>query len=106
MKRKAEVTRARLETLRVALHKRKDLLRVIVAEKALKHQAKKAQLQENNITITLDKLEQKLRTINSNNYQMADFIKTKESETNCKSLAMSITHLSEEINLHNKRAYA
>lgn len=45
MKVKAEQTRARLEALRKDLLKRKDLLRVIVAEKALKHQAKKAQLQ-------------------------------------------------------------
>ncbi len=46
---KAEETRSRLERMRASLLKRKDLLRVIVAEKALKHQAKKAQLQENNL---------------------------------------------------------
>lgn len=51
MKAKAETTRQRLEALKVQLTKRKDLLRVLVAEKALKHQAKKAQLQENNLQV-------------------------------------------------------
>jgi len=102
MRQKAEQTRARLEGLRVALLRRKDLLRVIVAEKALKHQAKKAQLQENNLQITLEKMEQKLRQLNQNAYQMSDFIKTKESETNYKSMAMNISGLADELNGLNK----
>ena len=51
MRAKAEETRQRLEKMKAGLIKRKDLLRVIVAEKALKHQAKKAQLQENNVQV-------------------------------------------------------
>lgn len=51
MRTKAEEARARLEALRSSLLKRKDLLRIIVAEKAVKHQAKKAQLQENNLQV-------------------------------------------------------
>ena len=35
--------------MRGSLLMRKDLLRVVVAEKALKHQAKRAQLQENSL---------------------------------------------------------
>lgn len=50
---KAEDTRERLEKMRTALLKRKDLLRVVVAEKALKHQAKRAQLQENNLQVRI-----------------------------------------------------
>ena len=51
MRAKAEETRERLEKMKAALLKRKDLLRVVVAEKALKHQAKRAQLQENNLQV-------------------------------------------------------
>ena len=49
MRAKAEETRERLEKMRGSLMKRKDLLKVVVAEKALKHQAKRAQLQENGV---------------------------------------------------------
>ena len=49
VKAKAEETRERLEKMRGSLLLRKDLLRVVVAEKALKHQAKRAQLQENSL---------------------------------------------------------
>jgi hypothetical protein len=51
MRVKAEETRQRLEVLQVELRKRKDLLRVNVSEKSLKNQAKKAQLQENNLQV-------------------------------------------------------
>lgn len=51
MREKAETTRTRLESLRASLVKRRELLRVTVAEKALRHQAKKAQLQENNVQV-------------------------------------------------------
>ena len=53
MRAKAEETRQRLEKMKAGLLKRKDLLRVIVAEKALKHQAKRAQLQENTVQVGL-----------------------------------------------------
>jgi hypothetical protein len=42
---KAQLARERMEGLRSALLKRKDLLRSVVAEKGLKFQAKRAQLQ-------------------------------------------------------------
>ena len=51
MRAKAEETRERLEKMRGSLMKRKDLLKVVVAEKALKHQAKRAQLQENGVQV-------------------------------------------------------
>ncbi len=52
LQQKAEVTRARLEALKGVLARRKDLLRSTAAEKALKHQAKRAQLQENNLYVS------------------------------------------------------
>jgi hypothetical protein len=51
MRQKAEETRQRLEVLQVELRRRKDLLRVSVSERSLKNQAKKAQLQENNLQV-------------------------------------------------------
>lgn len=60
---KAEATRERLEAMKADLLQRKDVLRVLVAEKAVKLQAKKAQLQENNLQISLETMEQKLRQV-------------------------------------------
>eukprot|EP00197_Chlamydomonas_leiostraca_P011457 CAMPEP_0202869542 /NCGR_PEP_ID=MMETSP1391-20130828/12512_1 /ASSEMBLY_ACC=CAM_ASM_000867 /TAXON_ID=1034604 /ORGANISM="Chlamydomonas leiostraca, Strain SAG 11-49" /LENGTH=623 /DNA_ID=CAMNT_0049549875 /DNA_START=192 /DNA_END=2063 /DNA_ORIENTATION=+ len=106
MRTKAETTRGRLEALRAALLKRRELLRVVVAEKALKIQARKAQLQENNVQIAIEKLEQKLRTLHTNIYQMQDFVKLKESETNYKALSLNISQLADEVNNSVKRAIA
>ena len=41
----------RLEKARTSLAKRRELLRATVSDKALKLQAKKAQLQENNLQV-------------------------------------------------------
>lgn len=48
----AEQARARLDVLKQQLLKRKDLLRHLVAEKQQKFQAKKAQLNENNVHVS------------------------------------------------------
>lgn len=98
IKKKAEDTKARLEFLKVSLVKRKDMLRVVVQEKQLKYQAKKAQLGEHTLQVQLDKQETKLRTLYQNTYQMSEFIKSKESETNYKALANNIAGMVEELN--------
>ncbi|GAX82423.1 hypothetical protein CEUSTIGMA_g9851.t1 [Chlamydomonas eustigma] len=98
LREKAEDTRARLDKMKASLLKRKDLLKVMVAEKALKHQAKKAQLQENNLQISLEKMEQKLRQVSQNSYTISEAIKAKESETNYKGLSLSISDFTEELN--------
>lgn len=98
LKEKSEQQRVRLEELKVDLLKRKDLLRSVVSDKALKNQAKKAQLQENNLQISLEKMEQKLRQVSSNVYAMTDFIRTKESETNYKTMAIAIGQMADELN--------
>lgn len=58
------------------------------------------------LQIAIEKMEQKLRTLHTNIYQIQDFVKTKESETNYKALALNITQLSEEVNNSVKRAIA
>ncbi|KAJ9521039.1 hypothetical protein QJQ45_022757 [Haematococcus lacustris] len=100
MKQRAEEARVRLEELKAALARRKDVLRQTVAEKALKNTAKKAQLQENTLQlqIAIDKMEHKLITLHTGIYQMSDFVRTKESETNYKVLAHSVTQLADEVN--------
>lgn len=138
MRQKAEEARAKLEALRASLLKRKDLLRIIVAEKAVKYQAKKAQLQESNLQvghagaggcskrlcpmvvpggmtvtaavaatlqISLEKMEQKLRQTLQASYTMADFISTRESETNYKGLAQTIGGIADELNSLNKTRF-
>ncbi|KAJ9520725.1 hypothetical protein QJQ45_007593 [Haematococcus lacustris] len=100
MKQRAEEARVRLEELKAALARRKDVLRQTVADKALKNTAKKAQLQENTLQlqIAIDKMEHKLITLHTGIYQMSDFVRTKESETNYKVLAHSVTQLADEVN--------
>lgn len=51
IQRKANAARERMEGLRSVLLKRKDLLRSIVAERGLKFQAKRAQLQDHNLQV-------------------------------------------------------
>lgn len=98
MQAKAEEARVRLDKLRTSLNKRKDLLRVTASDKALKLQAKKAQLQENNLQATLERIEQKLRTVQATSFTMSEAIKAKESETNYKLLSFGIVNLAEELN--------
>lgn len=104
VKRKAEVQRERLEGLRVSLLKRKDLLRSTAAERLLRYQAKRAQLGDNNMSVALEKEETKLRRLLTEQYEKDDFIKTKESETNYKSLSLQLGQLADELNGVVKRA--
>ncbi|KAF5830861.1 hypothetical protein DUNSADRAFT_13941 [Dunaliella salina] len=104
MRTKAEANKARLEQQQAKLLQRKDMLRQIVAEKTVKYQAKKAQLQENAYQVNLEKSENKLRKLHADIFQMTDTIKTKESETNYKGLALNIAQLTEELNNNVKRA--
>lgn len=48
-------------------------------------------------------MEAKLRTLNSGIYEMDDFIKTKESETNFRQLASHIGALVDDLNAHVKK---
>ncbi len=48
--------------------------------------------------ISLEKMEQKLRQVTQTSFTMSDAIKTKESETNYKGLAISISDFTDELN--------
>ena len=56
------------------------------------------------LQVSLEKVEQKLRQVTQTTYTMSDYIKTKESETNYKGLAMNISSFVDELNgLHKTR---
>lgn len=88
-----------LEEQKASMLRRKDLFKAMVAEKAWKQQAKKTQLQENTVQVNLDKIEQKYRALQANIYQMLEFIKQKESETNYQPLVLNIQDAAGELNM-------
>lgn len=106
IQRKAQLARERMELLRSVLLKRKDLLRSIVAEKGLKFQAKRAQLQDHNLQVQLEKMEAKLKQLSAGVFEMDEFIKAKESETNYRQLASNISTLVDELNQHVRKSVA
>ena len=77
---------------------RKDALHTVVAEKNSKYEAKKEQLQGNDLYATLEKLEVKIRTAEQGIFSMSDYINAKEAETDHGALIGNITSLYEELN--------
>ena len=61
-------------------------------------------LQDHNLQVQLEKMEGKLRQLSTNIYEMDDFIKTKESETNFRQLGQHIGMLVDELNVHVKKS--
>lgn len=57
------------------------------------------------LQVSLEKMEQKLRQVLQTSYTMSDFIKTRESETNYKGLAMNINSFADELNGLNKTRF-
>ena len=57
------------------------------------------------LQVSLEKVEQKLRQVTQTTYAMSDFIKTKESETNYKGLALNISGFVDELNGLNKTRF-
>jgi len=98
VKRRAEASRLRLSQLKTALLRRRDLLKATLAERVLRLQAKKGQLADHNVQANLERLENKLRALMSDVFQISDFVKAKESETNFRPLAQQIGTLVEDIN--------
>nr|AAO92260.1 intraflagellar transport protein component IFT74/72 [Chlamydomonas reinhardtii] len=104
IQRKANAARERMGACAVCCLKRKDLLRSIVAERGLKFQAKRAQLQDHNLQVQLEKMEAKLKNLSAGVFEMDEFIKAKESETNYRQLASNIAALVDDLNVHVKKA--
>lgn len=98
--------RAALERLRASLGARKDVLRALVADRALRLQAKKTQLQENSTASALDKAEQRLRSLHGSIFTMAEFVRARESETNYRGLAQQIGSMVDQVNTNCINAMA
>lgn len=88
----------------MSLLKRKDLLCSAASDRQLRYNAKRHQLGDNNMNVALEKEEQKLRRLLAEQYEKDDFIKTKESETNYKSLSLQLGQMVDELNAAVKRA--
>ena len=98
LKVEAEEFKRKLERDAISYGARKDVLRSMVADKSSKYEAKKEQLQGNDLYATLEKLEVKIRTAEQGIYSMSDYINTKEAETDHGALMGNITSLYEELN--------
>jgi len=104
LKENAEEAKRRLEVARTRLLRRREASKAHVQEKSTKFEAKKMQLQENDVFISLEKLETKMRTLEQGIFQMTDYIKVKERETDYAPMLQEITNLTEELNKEVQKA--
>jgi len=98
LKVEAEEFKRRLEHDSVSYGARKDALHSTVAEKNSKYEAKREQLQGNDLFATLEKLEVQIRTAEQGIFSMSDYISAKEVETDHSALMGNIKSLYEELN--------
>lgn len=54
--------------------------------------------------VQLEKMEAKLKNLSAGVFEMDEFIKAKESETNYRQLASNIAALVDDLNVHVKKA--
>lgn len=98
LKLEAEELKRKLERDAVSYGARKDALRSMVSEKNEKYEAKKEQLQRNDVFSVLEKLEVKIRTAEQHIFSMSEYISSKEAETDYGALMGNINGLYEELN--------
>jgi len=106
LKVKAEKTKKYLEQQRTVLSGRKDLIKSVADEKKRKIDAKLSQLQENDLHITLERLEQKIRTLEQGIFAMDDFVRGKEAEADFKPLVNEVASMVESLNLEVQKLAA
>lgn len=98
LKVEAEAFKRKLERDAVSYGARKDALHAAVGEKNAKYEAKKEQLQGNDLYATLEKLEVKIRTAEQGIFSMSEYIDAKEAETDHGALMGNVLALYEELN--------
>lgn len=98
LKEEAETFRKKLEKDRVVLAKRAKVLKTSMAERSTKHDAKKAQLRENDTFMNIEKLEQKVRVLQKGIHEVGDYIKSKEAETDISPMVKEITNMVDDVN--------
>lgn len=78
----------------------------VASEKKMKLDAKMSQLQENDLHLTLERLEQKIRTLEQGIYTMDDFVRGKEAEADFKPLVQEVTVMVDALNLEVQKMAA
>jgi len=104
LKEKSEETKRRMEAAQVRLSQQRECTKALITDKNSKFEAKRNQLQENELYIALEKLETKMRSLEQNIFQIMDFIKAKERETDYKPMLMEITNVCELLNVECQKA--
>lgn len=99
LKVKAEKTKKYLEEQRLVLAGRKDLIKTLAKEKKAKLDAKLSQLQEKDLHLTLERLEQKIRTLEQGIFTMDEFVRGKEAEADFKPLVQEVVVMVDSLNL-------
>lgn len=64
------------------------------------------QLQENDLHLTLERLEQKIRTLEQGIYTMDDFVRGKEAEADFKPLVQEVVVMVDALNLEVQKMAA
>ena len=101
-----EQTRNRLEADRVRLGRYRDGLATVVGEKAAKLDAKRSQLAGHDTFQSLDRLEERLRTLQQTNFATSEYVSNKNAEGDYSKLRDEVLDLADLINQHCVRAAA
>lgn len=97
-KQKAVERTAQLEEHKALLQSRREMLKEQLAERQQSHAGKQRQLQERPEYNSVQKLEQRMKALAQNNFQISEMIKARESENNYKGLAKKVGSLANELN--------
>ncbi|QDZ21732.1 Intraflagellar transport protein 74-like [Chloropicon primus] len=98
LKVKVDQLQQELEKCRKRLLERKDVLNSEVSEKKKEYEGKQHHLSSHPKYITFEKEEVKMRKMHQEIFALEDFIKQKESETDCSQLAGDIIEASNHVN--------
>eukprot|EP00899_Mesostigma_viride_P011857 jgi/Mesvir1/20672/Mv14885-RA.1 len=104
LKEQAAAAYKKLEKDAAALEKRSASMKVGVQDKADVYAARKAQLSESELHGALEKLEEKMRSMETNIFSMAEYIESKSRETNYKPMLADISNMVAELNVCVQKA--
>ena len=103
LKREAEETKADLEREKISLAARKDALISAAKDRYTKFEAKRTQLQENEMYLTLEKGQQRLRTVEQEYFKVQEYIASKERETDFRPMLKDLEELVDKLNVQCQR---
>ncbi|GBG66262.1 hypothetical protein CBR_g57862 [Chara braunii] len=106
IKASAEVNCKQMEAQKVKAIKKREAFKIILKEKEDALKAKKANLRDSDLYIALEKLEQKMSSLEANIFQMQDYIDTKDRETDYKPIASEVSKLTADLNAEIQKVIA